>query len=224
MRRAHARAFGARSARPRRCPCSPRRSAAAAASAACVSPVWTSTLERSRPDTSSGIMPLLIDVDGDAARDLAGVVAAHAVGEHGEAASPSTKIASSLCARTMPGWDRLATSSALAAGFGTLALLKRDHHSDQFSDSVGHARLEHGERPPSPGRGMTNLQRAVWSRDRIARNIKTLRVGAGATAATWPRRPRGRRRRSAPPNDSHAAWACDPVDDRRSSTIISPAT
>src|SRR5690348_9796623 len=41
--------------------------------------------------------------------------------------APSTKMASSLCDRTMPGWDRFAVASVLEARLDTTALLKRDH-------------------------------------------------------------------------------------------------
>ena len=54
-------------------------------SAACVRPLATSTFESSRPRAQLGQHAVADDVDRDAARDLARVVAAHAVGEHGDA-------------------------------------------------------------------------------------------------------------------------------------------
>ena len=49
-------------------------------------------------------------VDGDAAGDFTGAVPAHAVSKHGEPGFAVDKTESSLCVRTIPGCDRLATS------------------------------------------------------------------------------------------------------------------
>src|ERR1700682_1820292 len=78
--------------------------------AACVSPLLMSTLESSRPDLSSSSMPVLMTLT---AMPLATPPALYPPMPSARTArpdSPSTNTESSLCVRTIPGWERLATS------------------------------------------------------------------------------------------------------------------
>ena len=100
------------SAPPGRSRCWPWRSARAAGARRAARPVAGSIVRRAAPASR------LLQLGGDhrgrhAARHLAGVVAAHAVGEHHQARSTRRRrCESSLCERTMPGSVRLAISSA----------------------------------------------------------------------------------------------------------------
>ena len=64
-------------------------------------------LRQLAPGLELGQHPIRDDVDGDAARDLAGVVAAHAVGEHGDA-SRAVDVDGVLVVRAHHAWVRQA--------------------------------------------------------------------------------------------------------------------
>src|SRR5512143_1645905 len=87
-------------------------------SAACVSPVPTSTFDSSRPDLSSGSNPLLMTFTAMPLATSPALYPPMPSASTARPASPSTKTESSLCERTIPGCERMAQSSAVRSFIG----------------------------------------------------------------------------------------------------------